>query len=167
MKTSSSDLFWTFIRIFVGIIFAYAGWSKLAEPAANFEAALLKYGVFSPFWIPWLARILPWTEWLLGAFLIVGYAPRLTAWGTCLLSLGFLVSLTSSRLFLESGGTDCGCFGRSWFHLSVRQIFFVDLVNFALALRLGLIEDHPWSLHSFLLKRTGAGDDTKDTRKYP
>ena len=166
MKTSG-DLVWTLLRIFVGVFFAYAGWSKLMEPAANFEAALLKYGVFSPLWIPWLARILPWMEWLLGVFLIVGYAPRLAAWGICLLSLGFLVTLTSSRLFLESGGTDCGCFGHSWLHLSVRQIFFVDLVNFALMLRLGLMENHPWSLHSFLLKRSGPGDDIKETRRHP
>ncbi len=164
-KFLSGDFFLISARIFVGLVFAYAGWAKLTEPAANFEAALLKYGVFSPLWIPWLARILPWMEWILGCFLLVGYAPRFAAWGACFLSLGFLVTLTSSRLFLESGSSDCGCFGGGWLHFNIRQIFLVDLVNFALTLWLGMKENFPWTLHSFLLKPSASGDDIKRTRR--
>ena len=138
----------------MGILFAYSGWSKLTEPTANFEAALLKYGVFSPGWIPWIARILPWAEWVLGSFLVVGYVPKFSAAMTGLMTLAFLITLGSSRLFLESGGTDCGCFGKSSFiHLSVRQIFFVDLVSFAVSLRLFFLKEFPGTLHSFLVKQ--------------
>lgn len=140
-------------RMLVGLFFAYAGAAKLLEPAANFEAALTKYGVLSPLWVPWIARILPWVEWLGGSFLIVGYAPRFTSALLSLLSLVFLVGLSSSPLFLESGGSDCGCFGQSGLHLTVRQIFFVDLVNFVLTLRMAFLKSWPGTLHSFLRGR--------------
>ena len=141
-------IFWVSVRVLVGFIFAYAGLAKLLEPSANFEAALLKYGVFSPAWIPWIAQTVPWLEWLFGSFMVVGYAPRLTAAGISLLSLAFLVTLGSSGLLLEAGGTDCGCFGRSGLHLSVQQIFLVDLASLGVGLRL-------------LVKKTQGKDDTK------
>ena len=138
----------------VGFVFAYAGLAKLLEPSANFEAALLRYGVFSPAWIPWIAKILPWFEWLLGSLMVVGYSPRLTSAGISLLSLAFLVTLAASGLLLESGGTDCGCFGRSGLHLSVQQIFLVDLVSLGVSLR-------------FLVKKTEGKDDIKSKGLAP
>lgn len=165
MKSLTEERFWALARVLVGIVFAYAGWAKLTEPSANFEATLLKYGVFSPQWIPWLARFVPWLEWILGSFLVVGYAPRLTAMGASLLALAFLVTLTSSQLFLESGGADCGCFGRSGIHLSLRQIFVVDLISFVVGLRLCFLERFPWTFHSFLVKLRRAGDDIKQKGK--
>lgn len=144
---------WVAARILVGAIFAYAGYSKLIEPNANFEAALLRYGVFSPAWIPWLARFVPWAEWILGSLLALGYAPRWTAAGVGLLSLAFLVTLSSSRLLLTGGGTDCGCFGTSGLHLSVRQIFGVDLVSLGVAIRLAALQDFPFSLDAIWVKR--------------
>jgi len=164
MKLSLGQGFWFAARLFSGFIFAYAGWAKLNEPSANFEASLLRYGIFSPQWIPLLAATLPWIEWLLGSFLILGYAPRLVAAGCSFLSLAFLVTLSSSRLFLESGSADCGCFGQSGFHLSIRQIFFVDLVSLCLTTRLALARDFPWSLHSIFVKRNDVRDDIKNRR---
>ena len=145
----------------MGLIFAYAGLTKLREPSANFEATLLKYGVFSPAWIPWMARVVPWLEWLFGSLMMVGYLPRLTAGGIALLSLSFLVTLGSSGLFLESGNTDCGCFGRSGLHLSLHQIFLVDLFSLGVSLRMLFLKEFPGSLHSFLVKKSSGKDDTR------
>ena len=153
MRLSKADWFWVVTRIAVGAIFAYAGWVKLYEPRGNFEATLLRYGVFSPQWIPWIALILPWAEWLLGFLLIVGYAPRLTAGGLAGLSLVFLATLASSQILLEPGGSDCGCFGQSGLHLSMRQIFVVDLVSLTVALRWLFARRFPLTLHGLLLKK--------------
>lgn len=155
----NSDRLWYFLRIFVGLILAYAGFIKLLEPSANFEASLLKYGVFSPKWIPWIAQIVPWMEWLLGCLLIVGYAPRLVALGTSILTFSFLVALASSRLLLEAGNSDCGCFGHTGLHLTMRQIFLVDLLSLGISLRVSFLKKFPLTLHSFLLKRKEELDD--------
>ncbi len=155
MKAPWKDGVWVAARIFVGLVFAYAGFAKLLEPSANFEATLLRYGVLTPASIPWIARIVPWLEWILGGFLIAGYAPRLTSVGTAALAVSFLATLTSSKLFLESGTSDCGCFGGGGLHLSLHQIFAVDLVSLAICLRLAALKRFPMSLHSILLKEKG------------
>lgn len=153
MTKRYSLLFWTVARISVGLIFVYAGLTKLLEPAANFEAVLLKYGVFAPPWIPLLARAVPWLEWILGAFLIVGYAPRLTASSSSLLCLAFLVTLGGSRLLLTSGNADCGCFGQGGLlHLTVRQIFLVDLLSLGILLQVAGLKEYPWTIHGLLTK---------------
>lgn len=159
MKAKSREALWAITRIIPGVVLLYAGWSKLNEPAANFEAALLRYGVLSPQWIPWIARVLPWLEWFWGGFLVVGYLPRVAAIACSLLSLGFLVVLTSSHLFLQSGGSDCGCFGSAGLHLSIHQIFVVDLLNLMIGLRLVFSKRYPWSIHALLVKETGVKDD--------
>lgn len=147
-----SERVWFVLRILAGPLLAYAGWAKLMEPIGNFEATLIRYGVFPPRWIPWIAATVPWLEWVLGSSLIVGYAPRLAAGGAGLVFFGFLATLTSSGLFLEAGGADCGCFGKAGIHLSVRQIFFVDLAGFFISLRLFFLKRFPWSLDAFLVK---------------
>lgn len=149
----------------MGVIFAYGGWSKLTEPVANFEATLWKYGVFPPSWIPALARIVPWLEWLLGCFLIVGYATRLAALGTGLLSLGFLITLGASPIFVEAGNTDCGCFGSAGLRLSVRQIFIVDLMALVITARLVWLKRFAGSLDGWLLKPKPRLDDTKSSQR--
>ena len=160
MKLSGREKFWVAARILVGFVVAYAGFSKLTEPSANFEAALLRYGVFSPALIPILAKTVPWFEWIFGSFLMLGYAPRFSAVIVTSLYLGFLVALSSSQIFLAAGNTDCGCFGSSgWLHLSVRQIFIVDLAGFLLAAGLARQPIFPWSLHGFLVKQNRAEDD--------
>lgn len=163
MKTDWKEGLWVLARVAAGAIFAYAGLMKLLEPAANFEAALLKYGILSPHWIPWIARILPWVEWVVGGFLIFGYFTRGAAGAGSLICLLFLVTLGSSRLFLESGGSDCGCFGASGLRLSVRQIFWIDLLNLAVLLRWFFRKTMPWTLDSLLLKGKGEGDDKLKT----
>jgi uncharacterized membrane protein YphA (DoxX/SURF4 family) len=152
---------WLAARLFAGFIFAFAGYSKLLEPIANFEATLMKYGVYPPAWVPAMARVIPWLEWLLGTLLFLGYAPRLASAGTALLSLGFIITLGSSPLFLEAGGTDCGCFGQSGIHLSLRQIFVVDLFVFLASLRLVFLKEFPFSLDWILLKANRRQDDKK------
>ena len=154
MKWNSDPKLWCVVRIFIGLIFAYGGLSKLLEPSANFEASLMKYGVFPPHWVPWIARTVPWLEWIFGSFFILGYLPSFAGIGLAFLSLSFLMTLGSSRLFLSSGDTDCGCFGAGGLHLSLHQVFLLDLLNFAASLRLIFMTDFPFSLHSLLLKES-------------
>ena len=156
---------WVLARFFAGFILAFAGYFKLLEPIANFEATLLKYGVYPPLWVPAMAHVIPWLEWLLGTLLILGYAPRLVAGGTALLSLGFIITLGSSPLFLEAGGADCGCFGQSGFHLSLHQIFVVDLFVFLISLRLLFLKESSFSLDGILLKADRLQDDKKTDPK--
>ena len=155
MQNSRSAPLWVLARIAVGLFLAFAGFTKLLEPVANFEAALFKYGVFPPPVIPIFSHAVPWLEWILGSFLVLGYAPRTSAAASAFLTLGFLIVLGSSDLLLTSGKTGCGCFGRFGPALTLRQIFVIDFVNLAVLLRLAFLKEHPFSLHGFLVKGRG------------
>ena len=144
---------WLYARIFVGLILAYAGFTKLVEPIENFRGVVASYPVIPYVLSPLIAAVLPWIELFAGVFLIIGYAPRLSAMAAAALFFGFLIVLGSSDALLESG-KDCGCFGQgALIHLTTQQVFVLDLINFLLALKLCSLKDSPLSLDHWLKKR--------------
>ncbi len=139
------SLFWALARFWVGGFFAYAGFMKLMEPTANFQASLEQYALLPDFLIPFLARAIPWLEWLGGMFLIVGYFTRGAALVLAVLSLGFLAVL-SGPVWLGQGLKECGCFGKTGLTLTQNQVYLLDGVNFLLAGFLSLRKRHPLAL---------------------
>lgn len=141
------------LRFFAGFVFLAAGFSKLVEPVQNFEHLISSYGVFPEVLITPIAYVLPWLEFILGAYLILGYLPRFSAALLGSFCLTFMVVILLSGAFWGRGGESCGCFGEgAWIKLSVRQIFFVDLANFLICLSLLVKRRTPFSLDSFLRK---------------
>ena len=147
--------FWCLARISVGFIFAYAGFSKLNEPIENLRAVLAAYPVMPELAVPVLAMILPWIEFIFGAFMIVGYAPRLSAWVLGALLVSFLAVLGSSRLFFGFSPEDCGCFGQGGVHLSVPQVVVMDSVSLLVVIQIARMKRHPWSLDYWLREKYG------------
>lgn len=119
-------------RLWVGAVLAYAGFMKLMEPAANFQAALEQYPLLPAPLLPFLARILPWVEWIGGAFFMLGYLTRACAFIFVFLSLGFIVIL-SGPFWTGSAAKSCGCFGEGGFTLTVSQAYALDWANFILS----------------------------------
>jgi len=143
-----ADYFWLSARLFVGIILAYAGFMKLMEPRGNFEFALQNYPLIPDSVIPLLSGVIPWMEWILGIFLIVGYAPRIAALFSSLLFLVFVVLI---GLNLVGGKVidNCGCFGERGIKLSPILAFFLDAGAFALSVLLLLKGYFPFSIQAW------------------
>ena len=121
-------------RLFLGGVFAYSGFMKLMEPAANFQAVLEHYPLLPAWALPFLAQTVPWAEWIFGMFLVVGYARRVSALSLGILSLGFIAALTGP--VMGAGGDmpeACGCFGESGLRLSLGQAYLLDWICLALA----------------------------------
>jgi uncharacterized membrane protein YphA (DoxX/SURF4 family) len=153
-RTSSmKNILFLIARFFTGFIFLAAGFSKLVEPVQNFQHMLSSYAVFPESLISPIAYILPWLEFILGAYLILGYLPRFSAAVLGCFSLTFMAVLLLSGAFFGRGGESCGCFGEgAWIKLSVKQIFFIDLANFFICISLALKAKCFFSLDSFLKK---------------
>ena len=144
---------WLLARVFTGLVYFYAGASKLLDPIENFRGAVAQYDVVPYVLVPAIAVVLPWLEFLFGAFLILGYAVRVSAFVLGGLSLGFLLVLGSSNVLLDAGGADCGCFGeRALIHLTVHQVFLLDLLNFFITLKLFRMGRHLFSFDGWLQK---------------
>jgi hypothetical protein len=142
--------FWFFVRLFIGGIFVYAGFSKLAGPVENFRAVLAAYHWIPVFAVPLLAHCGPWCELIFGVFVVTGFMPRWSSLILALFSLMFVGLLGGEYLTTGKFPEDCGCFGHGFFRPTVPQVFALDILNFLLGVRLFLLKEHPWSLEAWL-----------------
>ena len=99
-------------RLFIGFVFAYAGYTKLTEPIENFRGVIAEYEVFPQALIGMMALIIPWIEFIFGIFMIVGYAPRLSAFVLGMMSLSFIVLLAATGVFSEEGSKAVAVLGK-------------------------------------------------------
>lgn len=138
-------------RLILGGVFMASGLIKLLEPAANFRANLYQYEIIPVMLVPFLSAVIPWMEWILGFFVLAGYALRWSSFalGAFSLSLASVIAL-SGKLGLDASHT-CGCFGENGPQLTYPQIFSLDLLNACFGFFLFTRKDSPFSLDRFLL----------------
>lgn len=138
-------------RIFLGLVFAYSGFTKLMDPVENFQGAMATYEIIPYALIPLLARLIPWIEFLAGAFLILGYLPRVSALVLAFMSACFVILILATRVVTGALPSDCGCFGEgSLIHLNPYQVLAMDICNTFIGIRLALLKVHPFGLAAFL-----------------
>lgn len=95
-------------RIFLAVIFIYAGYTKIVNPI-QFAAAIEKYQILPPGAVIRVVNTLPWIEVVVGVLLIVGIKIRCFAAtaGAILAFFVVIMAITHAR-GIEA---DCGCFG--------------------------------------------------------
>lgn len=146
-----SNFLWVGARLAVGALFALAGFMKLMEPAANFQAVLEQYPLLPAAAAPFLSRGIPWVEWIGGMFLLLGYLTRMSAGALALLSMGFVVVLSGPVVWRVPGLDECGCFGSSWIPLTLKQAYLLDWLLLSSALAIFFRRKKPvFSLDQFL-----------------
>ena len=150
MVPKISDSLNLIIRLWIGIIFCYAGISKLLEPVENFRGAIAEYGLFPPLVNDLAAHIMPWLEFISGLFLILGYRLRVSAMVSALLSFSFVAMISATYLIYKKVPASCGCFGSEGIHLSPWQVILLDSLNFFMALYLFKRKTHFLSLDRWL-----------------
>jgi uncharacterized membrane protein YphA (DoxX/SURF4 family) len=122
------------LRLVVGTVLCYAGFSKAIGPTAEFAAALAAYKLLPTSIIPTIAMIWPWAELLTGTYLLFGFETRLfAAIAAGMFAIFSAVLGTTLARGIDPGS--CGCFGIST-RLSVHQTFGLDLLLLCLALAL-------------------------------
>ena len=121
---------WLAFQLLLGVIFCYAGVSKLLD-TLRFTSSLLGYQIIPLGLIHPLVVTLPWIEIGLGGLLIFGQYPRFTSGSIAVLLLLFTVMVT----YAVSQGwlIDCGCFGSP--RPADGQKIFENGVMFLVALR--------------------------------
>jgi uncharacterized membrane protein YphA (DoxX/SURF4 family) len=95
-------------RIFLGVIFIYAAYTKIENPL-QFAAAIEAYKLLPPGIVIWVVKILPWLELALGAAILVGPLVRFTA-ASMASFLAFFITVMLIT-YLRGIEADCGCFG--------------------------------------------------------
>lgn len=98
------------MRIFVGLILAVSGFEKLIGPYQNFLFVVQSYEFLPNILELAVARGLPWVEFLIGLFLILGLW---LSWiiPLALILFGLFVGVVGQALMRGLPITECGCFG--------------------------------------------------------
>lgn len=95
-------------RILLGLIFLFAGLAKISDPV-RFMLTLREFGLFPETVIPFLTLYLPWLEFVLGLFLMIGLLYRPSAF--LLACLNTLFGIAILTVIVRGMEIDCGCFG--------------------------------------------------------
>jgi uncharacterized membrane protein YphA (DoxX/SURF4 family) len=123
---------WTelIIRWFLGIIFVYASFHKIAEPDA-FAKIIYGYDLFPKFSINLIAIIIPFLELISGAALLAGVCPRSAVLIINGMLFGFIIALSVN--LIRGHEFDCGCFSFGETS-SASQLLVRDILYFILGL---------------------------------
>ncbi len=99
----------TLARFALGAVFIWAAYTKLRQPWLLFAASIDAMQVLPEQGVLFVARVLPWTELVLGIMLLVGFKLRYFAlFASGLLAFFFSVMLYS---YVRGLQIDCACFG--------------------------------------------------------
>ena len=95
-------------RLVVGGVWLWAGLLKVAEPEAS-VTAVRGYQLLAPSVADVVGRVLPMTEVVLGACLVLGLLTRFAGGLSALLQLAFIIGIAS--VWARGISINCGCFG--------------------------------------------------------
>jgi uncharacterized membrane protein YphA (DoxX/SURF4 family) len=126
------------LAIGVGLVFIYAGATKIADPV-RFASDIANYQILAwPFAIR-LAFYLPWLELLCGLALVFN---RLVA-GALFLTLGLMTVFIGATISAKARGIDvtCGCFGSASNHFTFAWHLALDFVLLAILIELWFCRD--------------------------
>ena len=119
------------LRVVLGGVFVFAGFSKLLLPHAEVVAHIQQYQVLPGWLVSITATFLPWIEVGSGTALLVGFCttPAALLIGVQLLSFSALMSMV---WFAGIPIEDCGCFGHLGLPETPLQVLIRDLIMLAL-----------------------------------
>jgi putative oxidoreductase len=130
------------VRLVLGGIFLYAGFTKIGDPTA-FAGAIASYRILPYLGNYLVAAILPWLEVLCGLLLITDYRTRAAASCVAILNLVFMAALVST--IVRGLDIDCGCFSKTGEKTSAWTALGRDVVLFVMALYVARGKKHPAS----------------------
>lgn len=136
-------------RILIGMLFMYSGFSKLIQPAEYFEIAVNQYQIVPEAMTHMISLVMPWIEWIGGAFLLLGYLTEISAGALALLTGAFQIVL-GQAVIRKLPIDECGCFGGGFVHLTLYQSFVLDTILVLALIQIATAENHPATLDRYL-----------------
>ena len=98
------------LRIVIGGIFVVSGFEKLIGPYQNFLYIIQNYSFLPLFLAEIVARALPWIEFFIGIFLVLGLWLKWVLRAVIVLLLMFM-GVVIQALMRNLPIDECGCFG--------------------------------------------------------
>ena len=137
-------------RLIAGMVFLWASYDKILHPQ-EFMRIAHNYRILPPALEPLFALILPWVEFLVGLFLVIGLFTEASA----LLNVGmlvmFLVAIPSA--LLRHIDINCGCFSTAHSVKVGMDLIYRDILLLIPALLVLFFPSRLLALDRLLLKQ--------------
>lgn len=101
----------SFLQVFVGGIYVYAGLGKVFFPA-YFGRALTEYKLIPSILHSSIRTVLPWVELVFGILLLMNMLPRISSIVLGLLTAAFMLTI-GTHIMMGIRINDCGCFAQA------------------------------------------------------
>ena len=142
------------VRVLIGCLFIFSGYQKLLQPYTNFFYVLQGYEILPQPLDKMLAIGLPWLEYLIGIFMVLGLRLKASLKTLWFFFIIFILSIGQAiirNLPLE----ECGCFGEG-FSLPLPGMLLVDSLLLILVtfLRAKIQKTSQLSLDQHYLKKS-------------
>lgn len=145
------------VRVFLGVMFVYAGAMKIVDPA-GFARAVANYRILPGLLVNPFALVLPWVEIIAGLCLILGVAVEGGALVIGSLLAVFCIALALS--LIRGLDISCGCFSTSPEARRIGWSFLVrDLVLTAMAWFVFLQDSGVFSVRHIFSPSSKSSDD--------
>lgn len=95
-------------RVVMGVIFLVSGLAKISDPY-RFILTMREFRLFPEGMVPFTAVYLPWLEFVVGLFILIGLLHRPSA--VILAGLNLLFTAAIVSVIVRGIEVDCGCFG--------------------------------------------------------
>jgi len=121
-------------RILIGCLFVASGAEKLFGPHQNFLYVVQSYRLFGTFLENIAAYVMPWAEFLLGVFLLLGLWLKWVLRALRILIALFII-VVAQAIIRDIPIAECGCFGQ----LISLPLYFILLLDGALLVLAGFL----------------------------
>lgn len=115
------------LRLLVGCLFFYAGFSKLIQPIESFEIVVRWYNIIPDMMMPLVTFLVPWTELIFGTYILLGFSLKKSCGVLIVLNIMFQL-IVGQALIRKLPIDECGCFGGGFIHLSLYQSFTLNTI---------------------------------------
>lgn len=150
IKLFKNSYFIFIARFVLGAIFILASVSKIADPA-SFAGEINNYNMLPQLLINPAAMVLPWIEFIVGIFLIVGIRQRSTAAISAILYFVFLVAIAGA--LLQGLDINCGCHTKVLSEDAGLRKFFENIGLLILSIIVFLYPSQKLSLENTIISR--------------
>ena len=113
-----------FLRLLIGCFFVVSGGDKLLNPYENFLYVVQSYEIFPSSLERMIAWFVPWTEFLLGIFLVCGLWLKTVLKALAFLIAGFIL-VVAQAILRNLPIQECGCFGEL-FSVPLPAVLLID-----------------------------------------
>lgn len=112
------------LRLFMGCFFVVSGGHKLLSPYENFLYVVQSYEIHTASLDRMIAWVVPWTEFLVGIFLVCGLWLKTVLKVLAFLIAGFIL-VVAQAILRNLPIQECGCFGEL-FSVPLPAVLLID-----------------------------------------